>query len=55
MRTEAEVRNMLKKFDDADDAGELDCDGESIQAALLWTLNHRDDDELTQYLSDEEN
>lgn len=58
MKTEAQVRAMLQKFDDADEredddeGGQLDCDQEAIRDALLWVLGHRSDATLEEYLEE---
>jgi hypothetical protein len=57
MRTEEQVKAMLKKFDDADvkgdpDGGQLDSDQEIVRDTLLWVLGHRSDADLDEFLED---
>jgi hypothetical protein len=54
MKTEREVLDMCKKFDDADILEELDCDGQAILATLNWVLGHNTDKVLTEYLPGDE-
>lgn len=50
MRSEQEVRDMLKLFDKAADGDGLDEAGEGIQDTLLWILESRTDNDLKSYL-----
>jgi hypothetical protein len=40
MRLEHEVKDMLQRFDQADEDDILDCDGEAVRTALLWVMGH---------------
>lgn len=51
LRSEADIRAMLKRFDDADEAEELDEAGSGIRAALIWVAHtETGSDDLEMYL-----
>lgn len=52
MKSEQAIREMLGKFDDRNDEGELDCDGESILEALRWVVGIVPDVTLEEYLEE---
>lgn len=54
MRTEKEVKAMLKLFDDADETGSgLSDEAYGVRDALLWVMMHGVDDDLEDYLPED--
>jgi len=50
MRSQETIKEMLEKFDAADESGDLCQYGAGIREALLWVDETSSDEDVTQYL-----